>query len=159
MGERNSLYLARAGQLAVMSEFVARGWNAAIPEVDVGDDLLVIRDDDGSFSRIQVKSSSSTPRSYGYSARFHVPTEQLRQPQIPELTYVFAVRHENKWTDFVVISREDLFDLYEQHDLGGKSKKGIILTIQFEKENVVCSKVDFSSFLNNFAAWPFIDHS
>ena len=52
MGERNSLYLGRAGQLAVMSEFVARGWNAAIPEVDVGDDILVIRDEDGSFSRM-----------------------------------------------------------------------------------------------------------
>lgn len=158
MGERNSLYLGRAGQLAVMSEFVARGWNAAIPEVDVGDDILVIRDEDGSFSRIQVKSSSSTPRSYGYSARFHVPTEQLRQPQIPELTYVFAVRHEEKWTDFVVIRREELFDLYELHDLGGKSKKGIILTLQFEKEGVICSKVDFSPFLNDFSAWPFIDH-
>lgn len=35
---RRSLYIGRSGQLAVMAEFLYRGYNVAIPEVDVGDD-------------------------------------------------------------------------------------------------------------------------
>lgn len=158
MGERSNLYLGRAGQLAVMSEFLARGWNAAVPEVDVGDDILVIRDRDGSFSRIQVKSANATDRKYGYSARFYVPLEQLRLPQTPELTYVFATRHQNRWSNFVVIEREVLFDLYQLHGLGAKSKDSTILTIQFAQDVVTCSKVDFAPYLNNFSAWPTVQH-
>ena len=40
-----------------MSELLARGYNVAVPEVDVGDDVLVIRDATQEVSRIQVKSS------------------------------------------------------------------------------------------------------
>lgn len=36
-----NLYVGRAGQMAVMSEFLVRGYNVAIPEVDVGDDIFV----------------------------------------------------------------------------------------------------------------------
>lgn len=30
--------------MAVMAEFLMRGYNAAIPEVDIGDDILVVTD-------------------------------------------------------------------------------------------------------------------
>lgn len=80
-----NLYLGRAGQMAVMAEFLVRGYNVAIPEVDIGDDIFVVRDDDGEYSRIQVKS--------------HQP-----------------------------------------------------LAIQ-------CSKQDFSSYLNNWNGWPYVQHS
>jgi hypothetical protein len=49
MSKRQNLYLGKAGQLLVMSEFLARGWNVATPEVDVGDDLFVIEDKEGIF--------------------------------------------------------------------------------------------------------------
>jgi len=51
MSKKFNLYLGRAGQLAVMSEFLTRGWNVAIPEVDIGDDIFVVRDSDGNLSR------------------------------------------------------------------------------------------------------------
>ena len=38
---RQSLYSGRAGQMAVMAEFLIRGYNVAIPEVDVGDDIFL----------------------------------------------------------------------------------------------------------------------
>jgi len=38
-----------AGQAAVKAEFLARGWNVAVLEVDVGDDLFIVRDDNGDF--------------------------------------------------------------------------------------------------------------
>ena len=44
MSRKANLYVGRAGQMAVISEFLIRGWNVAVPEVDIGDDLLVIKD-------------------------------------------------------------------------------------------------------------------
>ena len=38
------LYTGRAGQLVVMAELLLRGWNVAMPEVDVGDDVFVVED-------------------------------------------------------------------------------------------------------------------
>jgi len=45
-----------------MSEFLARGYNVAVPEVDRGDDLFVVQDESGDFDRIQVKTACATPR-------------------------------------------------------------------------------------------------
>ena len=49
-----SLYLGKAGERYVMSEFLARGWNVAMPDVDIGDDIFVVGDNLGIFQRIQV---------------------------------------------------------------------------------------------------------
>ncbi|MEO0044264.1 MAG: hypothetical protein RL329_3712 [Bacteroidota bacterium] len=35
MTPKYNLYLGKAGQLSVMSNFLIRGWNVATPEVDV----------------------------------------------------------------------------------------------------------------------------
>ena len=34
MTKKFNLYVGKAGQLYVMSEFLMRGWNVAMPEVD-----------------------------------------------------------------------------------------------------------------------------
>jgi hypothetical protein len=47
MTPKFNLYLGKAGQFASMSYFLMRGWNVAIPEVDVGDDLFVVDDKKG----------------------------------------------------------------------------------------------------------------
>ena len=52
-----NLYVGRAGQMAVMAEFLVRGYNVAVPEVDVGDDIFVVKDNDGEYSRVQVNWS------------------------------------------------------------------------------------------------------
>ena len=36
-----SAYVGKAGQLAVMAEYLMRGYNVAMPEVDEGDDVFV----------------------------------------------------------------------------------------------------------------------
>lgn len=36
--------------MAVMAEFLVRGYNVAIPEVDIGDDIFVVRDSYVTFS-------------------------------------------------------------------------------------------------------------
>jgi PD-(D/E)XK endonuclease len=65
MSKKYNLYLGKAGQFAVMSHFLMRGWNVAVPEVDVGDDLLVVEDKKGIFFRVQVKTAQAVERNKG----------------------------------------------------------------------------------------------
>jgi hypothetical protein len=151
---RNHLYLGKAGQAFVMSEFLARGWNVAIPEVDVGDDMFVIHDQAGEFVRIQVKTATITERQQSFSAQFSVPLPQLKRIIYPELTYCFALRSTNKWLGVVVISRQELSDLFDTSNIGSKIDDTLILYFSLKKDKLLCSKVDFSRFLNDFEKFP-----
>jgi len=42
-----------------MSELLARGYNVAHPEVDVGDDIISVRDEDDEFTLVQVKAANA----------------------------------------------------------------------------------------------------
>jgi len=159
MSERANLYIGKAGQLAVMSEFLARGWNVAVPEVDVGDDIFVVRDSDGNLSRIQVKTGSAKEIRNGYSAQFSVPMHQLMFPVSPELTYIFAVRRNQVWESFVIINRDILNEEYQSHNIGSRSGHNrLMLYMSFFKEKVVCSKRDFTVYLNRWDKWKPIAH-
>lgn len=92
-----NLYVGRAGQMAVMAELLWRGWNVALPEVDVGDDVLVVKDDSGDLWRIQVKTATAQPQQGGYSAQFRISLRQLRTSRTPDLVYVFAMRSSAGW--------------------------------------------------------------
>jgi len=69
-----------------MAEFLLRGWNAALPEVDIGDDVFVVKDEDGDLSRIQVKTATAKPTGGAYSAQFAVALSQLKTPRQPVLS-------------------------------------------------------------------------
>ena len=119
---QHHLYLGKAGQAYVMSQFLVRGWNVAVPEVDIGDDLFVVRDAVGEFSRIQVKTSNIIERKGGYSAQFSLPIPQLERSTFPELTYCFVLHAENDWQGTVVISRKALLRLYDFSEIGSQPK-------------------------------------
>ncbi len=156
---RNTLYIGRSGQMAVMAEFLIRGYNVAIPEVDVGDDIFVVKDSSGEYSRVQVKTALATKTRNGYSARYSLRFSQLATQSIPETWYVFANRLEERWASFVVISRQKLYELYDLHDIGSLSKSGLLsLYFAYSSGAVICSRQDFSAFLNNWSSWPPIDH-
>jgi hypothetical protein len=96
-----------------MAEFLMRGYNVAIPEVDVGEDLFVVRDRDGELSRIQVKCSVARPKTRGgFSVSFNLRLDQLETPTTPEVHYVFVVRREARWGDFILVAREKLYDMH-----------------------------------------------
>ncbi|MEM7531914.1 MAG: hypothetical protein AAF639_07055 [Chloroflexota bacterium] len=88
-----------------MAEFLVRGYNVAVPEVDIGDDIFVVRDIDGLHSRIQVKTTNATPTQDGYSARYALKLSQLENPSQPDTWYVFVNRLQGEWESFLVISR------------------------------------------------------
>ncbi len=164
MSQKNNLYLGKAGQLAVMSYFLMRGWNVATPEVDVGDDLFVIEDAKGIFFRIQVKTANATDRLSSYSAQFKVPLPQLQKKIDPEIYYVFVVCRNYQWSDRIVISRKDLFELHYDSAIGTIAEESLLVYFSFEidkitqKQKVTCSRVDVTEYCDNFADFPVIQH-
>lgn len=149
-----------------MAEFVIRGYNVAIPEIDVGDDIFVVKDIDGDLTRIQVKTAIGKPQQQkdSYLARFNIANAHLERPRKPDITYVFVTRVQNCWKDFVIIPRRDLGVLRQQRQIGTLStnkKNGqmsLMLTMAFRPSDVVCSKQSFQQYRNCWDRWPVIDH-
>ena len=126
------LYFGKAGHLFVMSEFLLRGWNVAIPEVDVGDDIFVVKDFNGELVRVQVKTSKAIYlKNGGYTAQFKLSLKQLRD-SIKEVSYVFVVRETNNWNLPLIIDQQILLELYENHSLGSEYKDNLILRLNFK---------------------------
>ena len=158
MTPKFNLYLGKAGQFASMSYFLMRGWNVAIPEVDVGDDLFVVEDQKGVFHRVQVKTSQATERLESYSAMFSVPFAQLNKEIIPEIYYVFVVRKNQKWANVLLIDRPTLLDLHEKQQIGSLHSGNIVFYFVFKADKVTCSGVDITLFRDDYTNFPAIPH-
>ncbi len=143
-----------------MAEFLFPGYNVAIPEVDVGDDIFVVKDSNGEYARIQVKTALATKTIPGYSARYALKFAQLKGRTIPETWYVFANRLVTGWQSFVIIKRQDLYDLYELHSIGSLNQRGVLsLYFSYTNEGVYCGGQDLSLYLNRWDDWPIITHT
>ena len=158
MSKRSNLYTGRAGHLAVMAELLLRGWNTAIPEVDVGDDIFVVHDSQGDLRRVQVKTALARPLQVGHSAQFNLSLSQLQTSMTPEVTYIFAVRLSDRWDSFVVIDREILDEEHSSYRLGSGSTDRLVLRLRFKGISVTCKRRDLSQYRNNWTAFPVIEH-
>lgn len=156
MKKNYHLYLGKAGHLAVMSEFLTRGWNVAIPEVDIGDDIFVVQDDNGLLRRVQVKTSTSTVRQKGYSGRFRVPLTQLSTISTILVHYVFIVRHNDQWTKPLIIRQDYLLDHWANNHIGSEHDENLTLYFSYTADKVGCSKVDLSQYICDFTDFPLI---
>ena len=156
---RQSLYLGRSGQMAVMAEFLARGYNVAIPEVDIGDDIFVVRDSDGDYARVQVKTALAVTTKQGYSTRYSLKFAQLKARTIPETWYVFANRLDGHWVSFLVLARQTLYDLHDIYNIGSLTKQGSLsLYCSYTGDSVLCSGQELLAYVNNWTDWPTIAH-
>ncbi len=158
MTKKFNNYLGKAGHLAVMSEFLMLGWNVAIPEVDIGDDIFVVQDENGTLRRVQVKTSISTKRRAGFSGQFNVSLKKLRTITTIYVHYVFIVRHNNEWTKPLIIRQDYLLDHFENRKVGSEAKGNIIFYISFFDERVECSGQNFSMYLRDFSDFPQLSH-
>ena len=164
MSQLNNLYLGKAGEFLVMSHFLMRGWNVAVPEVDRGDDIFVIEDAKGISYRIQVKTATATDRLNSYSGQFKIPLSQLEKPIEPEIYYVFVVCRNLQWANRIIIRRKYLFDLYRDLGIGTATEKYLIIYFSFEEDKltqklkVTCSDVDITEYVENFSDFPVIQH-
>src|SRR5262249_15268947 len=106
-------YVGKAGQLAVMAELLLRGYNVAMPEGDVGDDVFVVHDREGTLWRVQVKTAIGKRRDYGFSGKFAVSQTQLETKKKPDLYFVLALRAGDHW-DFLILPRRELLRAAER---------------------------------------------
>ena len=118
MGKETS-YVGKAGHLAVMGEFALRGYNVAMPEIDVGDDLFVFNDATGSTWRIQVKTAIATARAKSDSMQFRIRESAITTRLDPDLHFIFACRLKDQWK-FIIVSRSILENYVRAHSLGSK---------------------------------------
>ncbi|PWK27787.1 hypothetical protein LV89_01194 [Arcicella aurantiaca] len=144
------LYFGKAGHLFVMSEFLLRGWNVAIPEVDVGDDIFVVKDFNGELVRVQVKTSKAIYlKNGGYTAQFKLSLKQLRD-SIKEVSYVLVVREIENWNQPIIIDQETLLGLYENQSSGSEYKDNLTLRLTFKNGKVTNKQIDLTEYQNNF---------
>ncbi len=142
-----------------MAELVSRGYNVAVPEVDVGDDIFVVRDRDGQLSRVQVKTANAKEGTEGtVSAMFNVPLRQLETPHVPDMNYVFAIRHRESWRDFIIVGRDALYELYTVYTVGAEVDGRILFTLTVSDNDVLCKDRSLSAYRNAWSKWPVIDH-
>jgi hypothetical protein len=151
------LYLGKAGHLTVMSEFLTRGWNVAIPEVDIGDDIFVVQDDNGTLRRVQVKTSTSTARQNSFSGQFNVPLNQLKNIANIPVHYVFVVRHNDQWTKPVVIRQDYLLDHWQNDKIGSEHDGNLNLYFSYSNNKVESSGLDLSKYVSDFSDFPIIE--
>ncbi len=134
------LYVGRAGHLASMAECLSRGWNVAIPEVDVGEDILVVEDASSNLAKVQVKTASGRINSNGFQSQFVIPLKQINDTSAKgnDLRYVFVTRLDQQWKPFVVMTRKELQDKVIYENAGTKTKTDELkITLYFR-----CDKSD-----------------
>lgn len=140
-----------------MSEFLILGWNVAIPEVDIGDDIFVVQDDNGILRRVQVKTSKSTSRKLNYSAQFSVAVKSLQNITNILVHFVFLVRHNDKWSKPVIIRQDYLLEHFK-NKVGTEANGNVIFYFSYSDEKVKCSGADFTTYVSNFTDFPKIEH-
>ncbi|MFL6197925.1 MAG: hypothetical protein ACJ76J_02005 [Thermoanaerobaculia bacterium] len=137
-----------------MAEFLLRGWNVALPEIDIGEDLFVIEDETGLLTRIQVKTATARTQRDGYSAQFSVALRQLSKPRAPDLIYIFAFRSEDRWEPFVIIERSALREEQALHRVGSVSGDNVVFRFVSSGAFLTCSGRDFRSYRGDWSRWP-----
>jgi hypothetical protein len=149
-------HVGKAGQLAVMAEFLLRGSNVAMPEVDLGDDIFVVHDRQGQLWRIQVKTAVGKPRGGGWRGKFSVASRQLATARTPHLHYVLAFRCGSGW-EFLVLEREQLRREHTEQQAGSASGENIVFAVRLSPTEVRCGRGDWRAFRNCWDEWPTAD--
>jgi hypothetical protein len=154
-----SAFFGRSGHLAVMSEFLHRRINVAIPEVDVGDDVFVVKGSDDTVTRVQVKSATAKAQANSHFALFNVPLAQLSVVgDTPVLVYIFVARFQNRWSDFIVIRRSSLFTCVTEGAgypmVARDGEEYVQFRIVFTEAAAQCGPVNFQRYRNAFDPWP-----
>ena len=158
-GTTRDVYTGKAGQMAVLAELLSRQCNVAVPEVDEGEDVLAFALDDPEVTRIQVKTANAeTLKEAGrYSAKVSVPLEQLETRSRMELYYIFAIRIEDRWVDFILITRT-LLRRSSARGVGYFNRRAgeLQLYLSFGPDDVTCSGQSWQASRNNWSLLPMI---
>lgn len=123
--KHNKNYRGKAGEYAVVSELLFRGYNAALVAVDVGMDIVAHKDKQ--TFHIQVKTSA--PSKNG------VFTAQIKDVSFEygnNIYYVVVLREVSKNTFFIITSA-DLRNLKRKNVIGKSENINLYISIQSNK--------------------------
>jgi hypothetical protein len=118
------LYTGMSGQFVAMSEFLWRGYNVALPAVDVGEDIFVVEAENGVLRRVQVKTAGTgTVKAGAKTVRFTLSRSQLNLPLTGSaLFYMLLARWDEVNADkhwrFILIRWDQLNTLRTTRRLG-----------------------------------------
>ncbi len=153
-------YTGRGGQMAAQAELLMRHLNVAVPEIDEGEDVFAFRTGIGEVVRIQVKTANASPLKEAgrYVGRVSVPLEQLLASSREELYYVFAIRRDESWADFVIISRQELILLYQDEGVGHPNQRAgeLQLHLSFGPTTLTCGGVGLQAYRNAWQQLPLL---
>jgi hypothetical protein len=146
-------YVGKAGHLAVMGEFCLRGYNAAMPEIDKGDDVFVVNDRTGAMWRLQVKTALGSKQRTSRRYQFRVRESAIQTAQSPELHFTFVMRKDQVW-HFLIMDRPVLRN-YVRGGLGSPNADHRQINIVLHDDGrAMCSGQDLAHHLEDWAAWP-----
>ena len=91
----------KAGEHVVMGEMMFRGFNAHIPLVDKGIDIVVIKNKE--VSHIQVKTANKLRSAYSHSIKI----KSYKETAGRNTFYIFVLRDNNK-CKFIILSSADM---------------------------------------------------
>ena len=159
MDKKQRQYTGHSGQMAVMAELLFRQCNVAVPDVDYGTDVFAFLDEREETARVQVKTAQGKryAKEEGYKAQFDIPMRQLRRTDGPPLYYALAVRMDDAWSDFLVISRTELNDFWNGSARFGTedhASKNLVVLVQFRPQRVTSGEVDLTAFRNAWDKLP-----
>ncbi|MBS1903430.1 MAG: hypothetical protein JSS75_06995 [Bacteroidetes bacterium] len=156
MPDRRSLFIGRSGELAVLSELLSRGYNAATPEIDAGEDVFVIEDGKEGYWPVQVKTATAAERTDGScSAQFNFRKDQLVTTPNVELTYILALRRNKQWLSFLIIPRATLYELFQLGKLGQQNGDQLTWSVMYDGTSRTCQSADLSMFESDWETlWP-----
>ena len=146
-----------AGQAAVMSEFALRGYNVAIPEIDKGDDVFVVRHDTGKMWRMQVKTSRPSQRKANVYYSFRVKESAIHAPTAVADFFIFVMRQNNRWR-FCIIATSVLSNYVAGHAMGTKYQDSRNFNFIFNPaaNTFTCSGENLTHHFEHWAVWPII---
>ena len=146
-------YVGKAGHLAVMSELALRGYNVAMPEIDIGDDVFVVNDATGAMWRVQVKTSSAKRQKSSYRYQFRLRLSAITTAQTPDLHFVFVMRAAEHWR-YAVIDRSVLNNYRTANNIGTVSKDYLQLPMTlYDDGRLIASNLGLSHHLEDWSRW------
>lgn len=144
----NTLFLGKAGEMAVMSELLFWGFNASLMSVDQGIDIVASKGE--AYFHLQVKTA--TQRSDG-KYFFSIKKKSFEANNTGKTFYIFLMRTTQQ-NNIYAIFPSSYLDI--QCQAGGikSSDSSISLTISADaknKEFIMNGKQSVTMFINNFA--------
>ncbi len=141
----DNLFTGKAGEYAVASEFLFRGYNVSLMAVDRGIDLVVERE--GKYQHVQVKTT--TPAKSDGAFRFSIKQISFDKFKMVAPFYVFVMRDGNA-TNYAIFPYAKLEELRVSKKITGADLSIKISRDSKGKQYFLNNSNDINWFINKF---------